>query len=605
MNSTLHTIDLDRTKHAYIHIDSNLRNKKTSALLLKTQSLNKNSLEILKDSNELFITSSNHGLSVGDKISLTGIAPHIVKLKDGIEFITGSNLMRVFYPHNITPDDVISRDIYVNISGIKGNSSTGEFFNNIPLNLINTTHKIIVNGTISTFDRTSFHVELPYIFEDVFNSDDVYFNISVQLQSIAGIPLNIINARTPVDNNHLNGFHVVQGVYNESTFYVNLPITASHSLYENNTGGILNVIKSLRPSYPFGNSFTHDLEVSYTNVIASRIVSIEMPNTEHIINDSNNLIVWQNKNDGDREYSCLVDTGNYTELSLGPAIELAMNKVIPNIIFNIKILKETNRINFNCIESHYIPKGIVEIIPDIPLIMLPSETLSTSYDIKIYHPLHRLHVDDYIEISGSLNVKGIGLEYLNKRHKITSIIDNDNYLLTLTNINVSSIREDTKGGNSLIVMEDISFRLLFNRPNTIGSILGFRDVGDISSITNFGNNISNIDAYYLSDTVGSNIINLNGTRYISILSDILIQSRDRILDRIIFNSNVGDIMHNTNIGLLHKYETPIVKLNEIDIQVVKPDGELYDLNGIEWSMTIQIFLLDNINVEYYKKSIMK
>ena len=63
--------------------------------------------------------------------------------------------------------------------------------------------------------------------------------------------------------------------------------------------------------------------------------------------------------------------------------------------------------------------------------------------------------------------------------------NNDLYEINIVNINPITDAGDTKGGFSIYIKTLASFRLRFNYRDTIGSIIGFRYVGDPNSVTKY------------------------------------------------------------------------------------------------------------------------
>ena len=84
---------------------------------------------------------------------------------------------------------------------------------------------------------------------------------------------------------------------------------------------------------------------------------------------------------------------------------------------------------------------------------------------------------------GSLSYKGINNQLINTSHEIHEIIDKDHFTIKLENINLEPLINDNKGGNNVIIYVKDLFRLHFNQKDTIGRVLGFRNIGSETSIT--------------------------------------------------------------------------------------------------------------------------
>ena len=76
------------------------------------------------------------------------------------------------------------------------------------------------------------------------------------------------------------------------------------------------------------------------------------------------------------------------------------------------------------------------------------------------------------------------------------MIESYNIILgKITEISTSIVNSESNGGESLYIQSNTKFRLLFNYQDTIGDILGFKNVGELYSITDFKSIIDNRDLY--------------------------------------------------------------------------------------------------------------
>ena len=128
--------------------------------------------------------------------------------------------------------------------------------------------------------------------------------------------------------------------------------------------------------------------------------------------------------------------------------------------------------------------------------------------IIINHINHGLSVGSSVTLANCISTSLVSSIVLNIEHVIESIQDVNNYIIKLPLHNESSTTDDTGGGSAINILIPITFRLLFNYPDTIGKILGFRNVSEENSITPFATTVYNNIAYeydYFKDSVGNEI----------------------------------------------------------------------------------------------------
>jgi hypothetical protein len=181
------------------------------------------------------------------------------------------------------------------------------------------------------------------------------------------------------------------------------------------------------------------------------------------------------------------------------------------------------------------------------------------------------------------------------------------YSVLLPKINLSVATTDTSGGESVVIRVGFLVRFFFNTKNSLGSILGFRDVGEDHAVTRFSNKISNKDSYELEGVtsvnlnsaglekkIDSNILNFTGDNlYIyMILNDFsnIITSNEinNAFSKILLTGNPGEILFNTYVPATKEFDEPLAQLNELNIKFVYPDGTLVDFNNINHSFTLSI-----------------
>jgi hypothetical protein len=163
------------------------------------------------------------------------------------------------------------------------------------------------------------------------------------------------------------------------------------------------------------------------------------------------------------------------------------------------------------------------------------------------------------------------------------------------------------GGGATTVKSKARISLLFNYPDTIGNIIGFKNVGQANAITPYKSTISNFDSY-LNDTklntIGnvvntSLLLNFTGKNnyYLLYLNDFeLVNNNSNQLPafaKILLSGSPGDILYNTFINYPLEFDFPISTLNELKIRITYGDGTLPDFRNIDHSFTLKIIELVN------------
>jgi hypothetical protein len=155
-----------------------------------------------------------------------------------------------------------------------------------------------------------------------------------------------------------------------------------------------------------------------------------------------------------------------------------------------------------------------------------------------------------------------------------------------------------------MIKQNTKIRLLFNTNDTFGDILGFKNVGNIYSITPFNKTISNFDNYIVDNNLNSigdiykstNLINLSGqnTYFLMYLNNIEFINNINIptaFAKILLSGNQGDYLFNTFVrhsNDIYSQSFPISEITRLDISYLFPDGTTPDFRNINHSFTLKI-----------------
>jgi hypothetical protein len=606
-----------------INIDSRHRNKTPINTYGEDTFYLSNVISTFKDSNIITIFQPNHPFQLEDKISIINVQSIKTKLINPLEITKDINFIKIKQPHNFFEGYDKYNDIYVKISGIKGNTRNYSFINNqIPIILLNKIHKIYFKrSNTDDIDPNFFFIQIPInpLQNYIDGIDSPFDNIVLtEFQNLNGIPLNLINADYPLNIDKRQGFHIITNTTN-NTYTLNLKTRSI--LNQQNIGGdiIIRKIIDSKEGFPNPNNYIISMKRTFRNITKIQLISSEFPNTisqivkfqdstpfsDTINTSKNDKLYWQNAEDGDYIYSIEIDSGNYTPLSLASHIQDKINLVQRvNLLTSIEDDPENNKIINSPFHQSIIDINESTSVVSIKLfkkdIIKRNLTIEENQDdpdkpiILINHKNHFLQVGDKIIISNALGTNGIKADIINNEHIITQVINKDNYNIILPSVNLFSDIEDTKGGVSVTILSPLHFRMFFDKDDTVGNILGFSNVGDKSSITPFvtevrnnipyensipENSVGNISPSRTDTYIQNGILNFNTVPYFIIQSNISENSLTtgnitNVLAKILLDGNKNDILYNTFVTLEREFEKPISEMSEIEFTILNPDGEL-------------------------------
>lgn len=612
--------------------------------------------------NLLTIKYPNHNFSVGDIFSLSGIKNDPIRINTIYSNINNNQINAVtfspnsravsfscifnietsdntnialFDPHfklgtGIDPqilEDYDTTNLKVSIDGFNS-----LFVGNIPTNFLNRTHRVyfvnpdpnsIINSPVNVQGIiTGFYIllDVPYVGVQPTTN----YVISLKFNYYGGIPLNQLEAEFPINSEHIAGYHKIYSVTSGS---ISVKLNNTSYYYDNVNGNniqasfggdsvVLSKINNIVYSYDSPNSYIMGLPRSISNVISVKLISSIFPNISKNITNNSNALYWQNQDDGDIIYKITLDEGNYTPQLLESAIEQKVALVESNRTFYLKhnIIKvsinpNTNRVEFTSYKEALLKEPIIAI----------NTFGNQPTTLTIEHPLHGLKVGDNIKFSGFISHMGIPESSLNTTHVIHTVQSTNTYQIIIDNYNqTTSI--DTKGGNNANITVPNIFRLMFNMNDTFGEMLGFRNVTNANSITQFKSTITNADAYEnevvtLDNSTGIKYIYTESGNKVRLANNKLkLHANDYILMSIEeFNStfNLGTTsaiskyfakinMKDANVSTLYDTFVPTLtttyspfELNKLTIKFYTQNGELCEFDGLDHSFVIEIMSADH------------
>ena len=577
----------------------------------------------------------------------------IVNLNPNIFFRTTNS-----YNINDLLKYIKSDDSYVTISGVIGTTKTqvsrhgvlttiykddekSAYIGNIPVNFLNGIHKIYLTQPGTSIGNTipdKFYIELPFpstgdnfaqtgtvtnpIYDISFPYTNIAYKITFRYEHYNTVPLNEIIASYPINTEHKIGYHVVTNKdQNRITVKVNPRIDENilnlSLLRYDSFGGdsiSLSIINKIIPAYPRSSFYTIDLNKTYNNIYKIRLNSSTFINPRKTIryNINDKLYFQSIENINEIQYIQLKE-GLYTITDLKTELESAFSKTVRNTTStayvstyytNISINSNNNVFEMKNYKYAKLNRPIIKIDPIIntdDLIGIGTYTLTIKHDS---HGITQTNIA--VQFKNFIEHLGITATDLNKTHYISKIVDENNYEIILTNINLSLTKNNTNGGFGCELYFDSDIKLYFNYPDTMGKILGFRDVGSSTSITPFRSTITNSDLY-----INELNLDVNGSPVVIKPNKIKIHDYTYFLitcNQIKTAKNIGkvkdvfakisitddELLYDTHAEAVLKLNTPIYELYELTFGFYDPDGNELDFGSEENSFLIEFFIIDNL-----------
>jgi len=603
-----------------------------------------NPLYFTLNSNIIKINYPLHNLLQGDNIIIQNVSGIYKILSNPIYLINNFKYAMIYFENNLININYtqFTKDLYINIE-IYGNQTENNLIKNIPFNYLLGIKKVLIANdiaestlnlltNISTELFNSFNInllnqhclffELPNIFvsDSDYNINQIF---KISYLHINGIKLGNINANYPINNFNYQNSYTINKINNENEFEILLNY---YSFNTSNEGGdkiqIFKIINSIL-GYPYVDNYTIFLKKSFNNITNIELVSSEFPYIDILIKENiNDKLYWKNIEDGDYIYKVIIPSGFYNATNLIDKLNSSINKVER---INSNIIKKYNNFDITLdISSHIIsfkPYNLTKL-PNSLSIKLITIDNDNYYVLNISHPNNIVDINDTIIISQSTNITlkdivninqilSIDASYINKTHTVyNKNLENQTYDIILgkkSQIKITIANTESSGGEDILIKSKTQVSFYFNKNDTFGDILGFKNVGDDYSITEFNSIITNQDNYIYSnnlDSVGNIIqynngfINLDGKynyilMYINDIEYIYTNNNNiqPAFAKILLSGNPGDVLFNTFVQYpnnIYSKNFPISCLSYIDIKFLYPDGSRVNFRNINHSFTLKI-----------------
>ena len=481
------------------------------------------------------------------------------------------------------------------------------------------------------------------------------------LQFIGGIPIGYFNANFPINYYNYQSKQTITNVIDENTFEITLPIISDNNIQGGGKNIIISKIINELTGYPDPNNYTINLKKSFNNVISVKLASTSFPYIDLCVqNNVNDKLYWKNLLDGSYTYSLKIPEGFYTPNTLLDKIQADINKV-PRItstsantvynIFDVTLDANTQNVSFTSYKSSALPNSL----------SIQSITIDNVdyYSIVIADPDSTISVGDDITISGAIDctikllpisisnaqtiqqslfgqtpiittttttgttvttgtaatyeILNINALYINRTYQVYSINPLDStYTVILGEKNIittTTVTSESKGGENIQIKSYMKFSLEFDKPDTIGSILGFVNVGQKDSIFAYANTISCQDPYQQDSNL--NIVNVVGNPvnwssgfmnfsgqynyFLMYLNDLEYiyspNSPEPAFAKILIAGNPGDVLFNTFVQLpqtIYSKNYPITTLTDITVKFLYPDNIPVNFRNLDHDFTLEI-----------------
>ncbi len=633
-------------KKFFVNVDSANREKFTTLNVDNYLKLEPNTLVFKNNSNtfKILINNANQKYSQGQKISIRGYKVYTVYYQSlNIYFEDKKSYVVLDIKPNF--DNTIPYyDILISIKNVR--NGTSGYYKNIPLSVINQTHKVEVFNYNSDY-RLKFELPLTF-YSDNNSSQTLISDCEITYYSIGNYPISLINANAPLTEYNLVAYHLITNVTSD---YIELKLLNKMSVNKNiilsgkwideefYTGMNIEIstLTGFNVGYPTPTSFVINLDKSLNNVASIKIISSEIPNVvknivslvdykttensteSYSINNVNNKFYWDNLLDN-ITYFIDIPTGYYTF----PQLQKVMIELISKVP---RITTQKNLIKFNNMEILFDESSNISYFKSYNYYTLPNclasinqiepiNQNSNKFLVKISHPDHNLKKDDQIFITGSIDYYRISKNYINSPEgfKIFNVLSNDFYEIIIENVNLIEDVGDTKGGYNIIIKTPNSFRLRFDYTDTFGSIIGFRFVGNPTSITSYSSletnfTITNRQPYVYD--IGKILITNNTVYPAQIFYDyqnipysyIFLQCKNFNLNtnpngptffyKFLMSGPPNTVVFNSFVNTPVYLNPPIRAVSNLEFNFIDPKGSPINFYNRNYSLTLEISYIDN------------
>ena len=212
-------------RKSLVCIDSSDRNQTPRNIIGDNHfTLENNSIKFCQDSNEVIVYHKNHGIKKNDKITIQNVVANEIIVTKSLIFSQNDFFIKIKHPnHGFNDSFELYEKQYLEIFGVVGINNNNTFIHNIPINILNKRHMIhLTKQETDSIDPDFYFIKIDIAPNT--NYTDTKSRMKIKFLNLAGINLNKINARYPLDINHSFGNHIIVSVSNNK-FKIRIPNT--------------------------------------------------------------------------------------------------------------------------------------------------------------------------------------------------------------------------------------------------------------------------------------------------------------------------------------------------------------------------------------------
>ncbi|QGR53862.1 hypothetical protein [Moumouvirus maliensis] len=446
-----------------------------------------------------------------------------------------------------------------------------------------------------------------------FNKYDKYGNYKYHIFNVD------INSNT--DNIIFSSYKEIE--LNSVDPIINVP---NKLIFLNLSTNLLNLLKKYQNVFAFfndNNINNHTKNNLYKLSQSSNHLIGKLKLKTNILINYKNIIISSNTTTLFKNYNYITDIINLPNHNLLVGDFIVTDKIINkynqhnNYIYQINEIVDSNNIKIKICDSGEFILILDNDIINIPInddtknliqnenILSKVKNLTNQNDVMIiHHPNHELKKNMQIIISNSQPINNVPQNIINQKHTIHKILNKDQYLIYLDNYDPIN-SQNSADYFSVRIKYPNKFQLLFNYEDTIGKILNF-DTQNNTLITPYKYILSNND---ISENRSKIVMNEFSYFYITCKNFGCFENTKPVEDvfgiiKLTDITRNGKYLDESFVSGEKIFETPLNSLNELDIEMKYPNGDLVEFNNMDHMFVIKLIQINNqpFNININEKS---
>jgi hypothetical protein len=529
-----------------------------------------------ENTSEIYLSHPNHPFKTSDIISLNNFTPTTTTLnvfddndKECLQIPTNNNVgadfMKVYYNHNLNCLDQNCCDyLQIALSDIKGvkNNDNKSYFCGIPLVLLNTHHKILLQLDKSAYTELA----LP---DDYFDASDEYFFIMLPIRAdttfrssynITAHNFNI--TRYYVGGNSFDRLTslkdgcVIKSVDNSGyTISFDSAFKYDDTIYADD----LYVAKVLNTKLCGDiNNYVFNLGKTYSNICQVRLCSTEFPNMQNgiVIRSGHNNFYWSNF-ESEGLYRVSIPSGYYLPDEFATTLAQIVNKVPRNN-------HQQGYSKYHHIELSRTTKGF-KITSFKYVDLVDPYIINNNNSITIRHVAHGI-------VTAGTIIR------INEYHKISHIVDADHYIV-ITNTTIPTQLP-------LRIYFPQMFNICYAKCPDLCKTLGITNSVKYCTEYEAVLSINKFDYFYMILKPFKTFETVKVGSYPPFAKIQLGTNNNEC--------RKNDVLYNTFVDVPKIYNEPIQTLSTLEISYADPYGNAFDFGNLDHSFTLEIVVLSDM-----------